>query len=262
MRRLLLAALSVGIAAYAATPRFGAVRTFERGHDVELDRHGCVVAVDPDSPAVHLIFSADSMFEGGEYALSVLDSFDIKANFFFTGNYLRLPEWRRITRRIIDGGHYVGSHSDGHLLLADWDAARTPLVTPDSMLADLLRSYAELARHGADTAAARWTLPPYEWCNAEQAALYRKAGVTPVQPTPGIETYRDYTVPGTPEYRTAEYMLDQLYDFEARRGLDGANIIIHLGTQPQRTDKLYRHLPAIIDTLRRRGYRIVRIDER
>ena len=256
MRRLLLAALSAGVAAMAATPRFGAVRSFERGHEVELDRHGCVVAVDPDSPVVHLIFSADSMFEGGEYALSVLDSFGIKGNFFFTGNYLRLPEWSDITRRIIDGGHYVGSHSDRHLLLADWDAARTELVTPDSMLADLAHGYAELARWGVDTAAAVWTLPPYEWCSEAQAAVYRTAGITPVQPTPGIQTFRDYTVPGTPEYRTSAYMLGQLYEFEKERGLGGANILIHLGTWDSRTDKLYRHLPAIIDTLKARGYRI------
>ena len=55
-------------------------------------------------------------------------------------------------------------------------------------------------------------------------------------------------------------MLAQLWDFERQNGLNGAIIILHLGTQDIRTDKLYRHLPGILDSLKARGYSPYRID--
>lgn len=233
--------------------------TTERGHAVCTDRHGCVVRFDADSPVVHLVFSADSMFEGGEYAVGVLDSMDVKASFFFTGNFLREPSNRAIVERIIRDGHYVGSHSNRHLLLADWDRDRTPLVTVDSLLHDLDSSYVELGCFGIRREETCYTLPPYEWCNAIHAEAYRSAGLTPVQPTPGVETYRDYTVPTMAEYRTAEWMFDQIFDYEKKHTLNGAIVIIHLGTWNERPDKLYHRLPAIIDGLRQHGYSLHRL---
>ncbi len=210
------------------------------------DRYGCTVRGDS---GIYLLFSADSMFEGGTQVLDALDRAGIKGNFFFTGNFLRDSVNASVIRRVVAEGHYVGPHSDGHILLAAWDRNRTSLVTPDSLLADLRRNYSELSRFGVDSCRARVVLPPYEWCAAEHVRAYRSAGYEPINPTPGIETYRDYTVPGTPEYRTAQFLVEQLYDYEARRGLQGAFIIIHAGTEDARPDKLYSHLSAILERL-------------
>jgi hypothetical protein len=38
-------------------------------------------------------------------------------------------------------------------------------------------------------------------------------------------------------------------------------LLMHIGTDPARSDKFYRHLPALIRELRRKGYGFVRIDE-
>lgn len=228
--------------------------------DPVIDSFGCVVRTDAGRPAVHLVFSADSMFEGGAYALDVLDSAGVKGSFFFTGNFLRDSANSSVIRRAIEAGHYVGPHGDRHIQLADWDAARTTLATPDSMLADLEANYTELARFGVPRDSALYVLPSFEWCNGVHSAAMRSAGLVPVNITPGIDTYRDYTTPGMPEYQSSERMLAQLWDFERQNGLNGAIIILHLGTQDIRTDKLYRHLPGILDSLKARGYSPYRID--
>jgi peptidoglycan/xylan/chitin deacetylase (PgdA/CDA1 family) len=43
-------------------------------------------------------------------------------------------------------------------------------------------------------------------------------------------------------------------------GLDGYILLIHVGTDPRRKEKLYHELPALIKTLRKKGYQIVPID--
>lgn len=259
MRRLLIAAAAaVAFSAVAVNLRHAGVSALERERAVELDGVGCVVACDVDSPVVHFLFSADSTFEGGNFALDVMDSMAITGSFFFTGNFLERPENAAVVSRAVKEGHYVGMHSNRHLLLADWDRARTTLVTVDSMLRDLDSNLVTLNRFEPRLRPV-YTLPPYEWCGAIHAQAYREAGYTPVNPTPGIETCRDYTTPDMREYMGSAEMLAQLWDYESRNGLDGALVLIHLGTEDSRTDKLWRHLPAIFDTLQRKGYRISRL---
>lgn len=223
------------------------------------DRYGVLVSRSCKKPLIYLFFSADSMFEGGEYALDILERKEIKASFFFTGNFLRDSAHHAITQRIISGGHYVGPHSDKHLLLADWDGKRTPLVTVDSMLTDLRHNMAELARAGVDTAGCRWIMPPFEWIAACQVEPLINAGFRVVNPTPNISTYRDYTTPDMPDYRSSEEIINQLFEYESAHSLNGAFVIIHLGTEDSRTDKLYHHLEQIIDTLVGKGYSFVRL---
>lgn len=219
-----------------------------------LDAHDVFVRLDTLKPEIYFIFSADSMFEGAPVALDALQQRNLKASFFFTGNFLRDTVHTPLIRHIISQGHYVGPHSDRHILLADWKRNRPSLVTPDSLADDLRANFAELARFGITPDAVPFALPPYEWCNSQQAHTYRALGLVPLNPTPEIETYRDYTTPDMAEYWSAEQMLDQLFSYEEAHNLNGAIIIIHLGTQDARTDKLYHHLPAILDTLISRGY--------
>lgn len=254
MRRLFIAlaasvALAVGAAALSPEP-----------HAVRRDRHGAVVGIDTDSRVIHLIFTADSMFEGGPHILDVLADRGVKASFFFTGNFLRDSIHDRIVRRTIADGHYVGPHSNRHILLADWDDNRTPFVTADSAVDDMEDNYAELKRFGITSAEARYIVPPYEWYNRIHVEAYRHAGMTAVSPSPGIQTYRDYTTPDMADYHTSDSMWRQLMERERTHGLNGAIIIVHPGTQDIRTDKFYYRLGDIIDTLRVRGYRFARID--
>lgn len=249
----------ITILAAALTLIVSAAHAYLPGADTQVRHDRCGATVGIARPALgktfHLIFTADSMFEGGEYALDLLRDRGIKASFFFTGNFLR-DSLRNgaIVRRAISEGHYVGPHSDRHILLADWDEGRTTLVTPDSAVADMRANFALLAEYGVDTTASRILVPPYEWYNPSHIKAYRRAGYEPVSPTPGILTYRDYTTPDMPDYYDSDSIWRATMRYEATKGMDGAIIILHLGTQDIRTDKFYHRLPALIDTLAARGY--------
>ncbi|NPV84056.1 MAG: polysaccharide deacetylase family protein, partial [Candidatus Aminicenantes bacterium] len=224
---------------------------------------GGVVRGPVDGKRVALVFTADSYGEGGEYILAELERKGIKASFFLTGNFLRRPEFRSLVEEMVKGGHYVGPHSDRHLLYCDWQDRQKTLVTGEEFLADLEANYEELARFGVDRSRARFFMPPYEWYNQQIVDWAATAGAIIVSFTPGLMTNADYTTPDMPGYRSSEKIYRQLLDYEASSasGLNGFIILVHLGVAPDRTDLFYFWLGRLIDDLRERGYSPVRIDE-
>ena len=227
------------------------------GGNPKYDRHGALNYLQhPErGKTVHFIFTADSMFEGGEYALDVLRDFNVKASFFFTGNFLRdTAANHRVIDRVLREGHYLGGHGDRHILLADWDENRTMLASADSAVVDMQRCYSELSKSGVDTLTSRFVVPPYEWYNQHHIQGYRHAGFIPVTPSPGLLTYRDYTTPDMQDYYSSDTILSNFMDNLTADNLDGCFILIHLGTQDIRTDKFYHHLPEILKALQSRGY--------
>lgn len=221
----------------------------------QFDSFGAAIGhTDPSRKTVHLIFTADSAFEGAPMALDAMAHRNVKASFFFTGNFMRDTLNAPIIRRTIADGHYVGPHGDRHILLADWNKERTTLATPDSAIADMEAAYDHLLKFGIPRDSALILVPSFEWYNADHISAFRRAGLFPVNLTPGIETYRDYTTPDLSYYSSSEWIWDQFLTREATNGLDGSIILIHLGTDSTRTDKFYRYLPALLDTLLARGY--------
>lgn len=226
----------------------------------EYDRFGAAVRhTVPDRKTVHLIFTADSAFEGGEFALDVMDARGVKASFFFTGNFMRDSAANAaVIHRAINEGHYVGPHGDRHILLAEWDKERTTLASADSAVRDMEAAYLMLQRYGVCRESARILIPSFEWYNRSHIEAFRNAGLFPINMSPGIETYKDYTTPDLPYYTTSAEIWEQLLTHEAEKGLDGAIILIHLGTDSTRTDKFYRYLPALLDTLDTHSYHLER----
>lgn len=221
----------------------------------QFDSFGAAIGhTDSSRKTVHLIFTADSAFEGGPFALDVMAHRNVKASFFFTGNFMRDTLNTPIIRRTIADGHYVGPHGDRHILLADWNKERTTLATPDSAVADMEAAYDHLLKFGILRDSALILVPSFEWYNAAHIRAFRRAGLFPVNLTPGIETYRDYTTPDLSYYSPSEWIWNQFLTREATHGLDGSIILIHLGTDSTRTDKFYRYLPALLDTLLALGY--------
>ena len=44
------------------------------------------------------------------------------------------------------------------------------------------------------------------------------------------------------------------YEQQAPYGMNGFILLVHIGVDPRRTDKFYFQLPALIATLKKRGY--------
>lgn len=223
----------------------------------EIDAYGATVRKNRNSREIYLIFSADKAFEGASHILNVLDKHKIKGSFFVTGNTLRAKEFEKTLKAIVKKGHYLGGHSDDHLQYAAWEG-RTTLVPADSLTADLRKNLDELNKWGIRDEKARYYLPPYEFYNAENVADMQKSGVEVINFTPGIRTSADYTTPDMKNYAGSQALIDQLYQFEKEKGLNGAIILIHPGTVKERTDKLYHRLDEIIVYLKGKNYMFTR----
>lgn len=222
---------------------------------------GGIIRGPGDRKQLALVFTADSWAEGIEYVLSELNQRKLKGSFFLTGNFLRRTEFRLWIEKMIEDGHYLGPHSDRHLLYCDWQDRQKTLVTREEFLADLENNFLELEKFGVRRDWARYFIPPYEWYNREIAGWAEEAGVTVVNFTPGLVTSSDYTTPDLPNYRSSEEILNQLLARETEAGLNGFIILIHPGVAAERTDLFYFRLGELIEELIARGYTPVRIDE-
>jgi len=208
-----------------------------------------------DSKVVHLIFSADSAFEGATTILKTLDKHNAKASFFLTGNCLRMKEHESVIKQIIRKKHYVGGHSDKHLLYAPWGDKRDELlVSADSLISDFKQNMKELERFGININTVNYYLPPYEWYNKESVSIVERLGQSTINYTPGIRTAADYTTPDMKNYRSSQELIDSLYEYESKNGLNGCIILIHPGTHKDRTDKFYNRLDEILKHLKNKGY--------
>jgi endoglucanase len=248
-------ALSAGTAAQTA-PAHDPCRVFT------CDQGG-IVRGDTSAKRMALIFTGGSFADGGDHVRAVLKKKGIKAGFFFTGDFYRTPEFAGLIKGLVSDGHYLGPHSDRHLLYCDWTERGKTLVTRDEFREDLLANYREMERFGVPKDRAAYFIPPYEWYNADIVRWSREMGLVLFNFTPGTSSNADYTTPSMKEYLSSEAIYGRILDYEKKdpRGFNGFILLIHIGTDPERTDKLYLRLEELITGLERRGYSFARIDD-
>ena len=223
--------------------------------------YGGITRGDPQAKQYTLVFTAHDMADGADTIISTLREKGVKGAFFLTGTFYEL--YPDVVKRLVADGHYVGTHSDRHLLYAPWDNRDTCLVTHGEFVADLLASYRKMRSAGIDIERARYFIPPYEWYNATTAAWAWQLGLQLINYTPGTWTNADYTFPGDPEgttYCDNEQLWTRLMEWEREHTINGHLLLIHLGTDARRPEKFYNLLPQLIDTLTARGYRAVPLE--
>ena len=226
------------------------------------DKQGAVVRMNTNEKKVYPIFSAHEFGEGGDVIEKSLQKHKAKGSFFFTGDFYRDKKNQRLIRQLINDGHYLGAHSDKHLLYADWTRRDSLLVRQTDFEKDLKANYKELKSFGIEADHANFFLPPYEWYNRATTEWVRQLGLTTINFTPGIRSNADYTTPEDPGYRSSDQIMKDLKNFEKSdpNGLNGAIILIHLGTSPLRTDKFYLKLDELLEFLASKGYQVCRLD--
>ena len=220
---------------------------------------GAVTRGDTSQKALSLVFTGDSFAEGGDNILKTLDQYQVKASFFLTGNFYRNPDFSDLIRRLKKQGHYLGAHSDRHLLYCDWTDRDSLLVTKAEFLEDLRQNYREMNRFGIRKKAAPYYLPPFEWYNARISEWTRQEGLQLINYTPGTRSHADYTPLQDKNYRSTEVILNSIYDYEATHanGLNGFILLVHIGAGPDRPDPLHERMGELLQRLSDQGYQIV-----
>lgn len=137
------------------------------------------------------------------------------------------------------------------------------MVTEGQFKTDLLNNYAEMSGFGIEKKHADYFLPPYEWYNDSISQWTKELGLKLINLTPGSLTHADYTIPGEKNYRNSELIYQSVIDYEKKHasGLNGFILLMHIGTDPKRTDKFYYKLPQLLKWMKAKGYDLVRVDE-
>ncbi|MCE4565848.1 glycoside hydrolase family 9 protein [Maribellus sp. CM-23] len=225
------------------------------------DKEGTIIRMDTTQANVYLIFSAHDFNDGGETIANTLKQRNLKASFFFTGSFYDNPSNKNLISQLIRDGHYLGAHSDKHLLYADWNQRDSLLLSRDEFESDLTANYRKMEEAGIAISSASYFLPPFEWYNQSITDWTSQLGLNLVNFTPGIRTNADYTTPDMKNYRSSDWILNDLKEKEKNQPgmLKGSMILIHLGTSEKRTDKLYNRLEELIDFLESKNYQLKRL---
>jgi endoglucanase len=210
-----------------------------------------------------LVFTGDEFGDGGSDIIKTLQQQGIKASFFLTGRFYREPSFRKTIEQLKKDGHYIGAHSDQHLLYCDWNKRDSLLVSQQQFTEDLQNNYAIMQSFGISKEEAPYFLPPYEWYNDSITAWTKQQGLQLINYTPGTLSHTDYTTPDMKNYRGSETILQSIFGYEQKEpaGLNGFILLMHIGSSPHRMDKLYARLDELVLRLKQDGYRMVKIDE-
>ena len=228
-----------------------------------MDAHGAIIRGDVSKKQIALVFTGDQFADGGEIIANVLDRSMVKASFFLTGNFYKTPAFNSLIKKLKKDGHYLGAHSDKHLLYADWTKRDSLLVTKKQFLTDLRKNYKRMKSFQIMDVDAEYFLPPFEWYNDSISKWTNELGLRLVNFTPGTRSAADYTYPGMNGYRSSEEIYNSIMEYEKEdpHGLNGFILLTHIGTDERRRDKFYNKLAKLIQELKNKGYSFVKIDQ-
>jgi peptidoglycan/xylan/chitin deacetylase (PgdA/CDA1 family) len=227
-----------------------------------LKSHGAIIRGDTSQKKLAIVFTGHEFADGASDIIRTLKHEKVKASFFFTGDFYRNKSFKKSIKQLKNAGHFLGAHSDKHLLYCDWAKRDSLLVTREEFRNDLLNNYREMDKFGIKKADALFFLPAYEWYNDTIAAWTKEMGIQLINFTPGTRSNADYTTPEMKNYRSCDDIYTSIISCEAKSpGLNGFILLIHIGTDPARVDKFYHRLPQLLKDLKAKGYRFETVNQ-
>lgn len=219
---------------------------------------GGIIRFDQNKKNIYLVFTGHEYADGADYICNILRKNNIKASFFFTGDFYRNKKFENNIKKLIKNKNYLGAHSDKHLLYCDWINRDSTLISKDSFLIDIKNNYDAMYKYGIKKEKAKYFMPPYEWYNDTISKWAFDWGLQVVNFSPGTLSNADYTTPsmGT-KYISSDSIFRRILNYEesSKNGLNGFILLLHIGTAPERTDKMYYKLNDLIIELKKRGYK-------
>ena len=89
-----------------------------------------------------LVFTGDEFADDAEVIARTLKQHSAQASFFFTGRFYRNAHFKSAIQRLKQDGHYLGAHSDEHVLYCDWNQRDKVLISHEAFERDLKKNYA------------------------------------------------------------------------------------------------------------------------
>jgi peptidoglycan/xylan/chitin deacetylase (PgdA/CDA1 family) len=246
---------------------FDFLRAPSAASPVGIDRlgrtQGGIIRGALNQKTLSLVFTGHEFAESTPQILSELKKHKAKGSFFLTGDFLRNPAHAPLIRRIVAEGHYLGPHSDKHMLYCSWDKPFPPLVTHSEFVSDLESNIAEICRFHVQRKDIRYFLPAYEHFNQQIADWTAERGLRLVNYTPGTRSNADYTGEADKNFVPASAIYQSILSCEKKdpHHLNGFILLLHAGAGPAREDKFVSLFGNLLNHLQQEKYRLVRIDK-
>ena len=158
-----------------------------------------------------MVFTGDEFGDGLNVIQQNLEKEKVAASFFFTGRFYRNPNFKQGIKKLIQSNHYMGPHSDAHLLYNDWNKRDSLLVSYQQFTDDLNKNMDAMEALSINTKQVNYFIPPYEWWNDSVANWTNWRGMQLFSFTPGTFTNADYTWPEMGNaYRSSEFLLNKI----------------------------------------------------
>lgn len=137
------------------------------------------------------------------------------------------------------------------------------MITKEVFVNDLENNYKAMGVFGIKASDAKFFMPPYEWYNNSIANWTSQLNKQLISFTPGTLSNADYTTPDMKNYRSSDTIFQSILKYEQnhKAGLNGFILLLHVGTDTKRKDKMYYQLPELISYLKRKGYSFVTIEK-
>jgi peptidoglycan/xylan/chitin deacetylase (PgdA/CDA1 family) len=225
--------------------------------------YGAITRGGTQAKNVFFVFTGHEFADGASTIRKTLKEQDVKASFFFTGDFYRNPNFKNHIKKLKLDGHYLGAHSDKHLLYCDWEDRNRLYVSKDSFMLDVQNNYAEMEKFGIAQNEAKYYLPPYEWYNDSISTWTAELNLKLINFTSGTLSNADYTSPNMENYRSNEEIYNSIISYEetSEYGMNGFILLIHIGVSPDRTEKFYNELNPLLHYLRDKGYKFKMVNQ-
>lgn len=210
---------------------------------------GAIVRSDTLKNNIYLCFTGHDYVEGFEYVMNVLNKQKVKGSFFLTGDFVRSN--KDLVKTIAKNGHFVGAHSDKHLLYCDWTKRDSLLHSENRIKEDILQNLNALKKLEIHP---KYFMPPYEWYNQKVVEIASQLNQITINFSSGTYSNADYTTPDMPNYIASNNILESINNYLELNSMNGFHLLIHPGTSPKRKDKFYFQLDELITKLKKKGY--------
>lgn len=213
-------------------------------------------------------------FDGGSNAteaamiLKTLKQKGIKTTIFLAGSFMK--KYPALVRRMVRDGHEVGNHTMNHPHLTTYDKNRrhrTLNGVTKELLTEELESTARLFKSTTGREMAGLWRAPYGEVNSELRRWAFDLGYIHIGWTTdrtykeSLDTLDWVSDKGSRLYLTSGEIKDRVLGFgkDSKKGLSGGIMLMHLGTNREEKERAYNVLSEMIDGLRKRGYRFVKV---